>query len=43
MQNRYAQPITITLPPDMLDAANRIAKREGRTRSELFREALLFS
>lgn len=32
--------ITISLPPRLLMAAERIGKRENRTRSELLREAL---
>lgn len=40
MQNRQAQPVTITVPPQMLAIADRIARKEGRTRSDLFREAL---
>ena len=40
MLHRQALPVTITLPPQLLSIADRIAKREGRTRSELFREAL---
>ena len=32
--------ISITLPPTLLKEATRIAKKEGRTQSELFREAL---
>lgn len=38
--NRQAQPVTITVPFSLLQAADKIAKKEGRTRSELFREAL---
>lgn len=38
--NRQAQPVTITLPPKLLSMADKIAKAEGRSRSELFREAL---
>ncbi len=37
---RIAQPVTITLPPKLLRVADRIAKAEGRSRSELFRDAL---
>lgn len=32
--------ISITLPPQMLKQATKIALEEGRTQSELFREAL---
>jgi len=37
---RTSEVISITLPPKLLRAAERLAKKEGRTRSELFREAL---
>jgi metal-responsive CopG/Arc/MetJ family transcriptional regulator len=37
---RTAKNVSITLPSSMLADAERIAKREGRTKSELFREAL---
>ncbi|MBI4668910.1 MAG: ribbon-helix-helix protein, CopG family [Elusimicrobia bacterium] len=37
---RHSQPVTITLPPNLFKLALKIAKEEGRTRSELFREAL---
>lgn len=37
---RTSEVISITLPPKMLREAERLAKKEGRTRSELFREAL---
>ena len=37
--NRRAQPVTTTLPPKLLSVADKIAKAEGRSRSELFREA----
>lgn len=40
MPNRQAQPVTITVPPKMLAMADKIAKKEGRTRSEVFREAI---
>lgn len=40
MANRQAQPVTITLPTKLLATADKIAKEEGHTRSELFREAL---
>jgi CopG family transcriptional regulator / antitoxin EndoAI len=32
--------LSITLPPEMLDNAERLAKKEQRTMSELVREAL---
>ena len=37
---KSAKNISITVPPSMLREAERIAQREGRTKSELFREAL---
>jgi predicted transcriptional regulator len=37
---RVAKTISITLPPELLAKAQAIAKRENRTMSELFREAL---
>ena len=40
MSVRTSQVISITLPPKLLREAKRLAKKEGRTRSELFREAL---
>ena len=40
MAHRQAQPVTITVPVKLLNAADRIAKEESHTRSELFREAL---
>jgi metal-responsive CopG/Arc/MetJ family transcriptional regulator len=36
----HAHAISITVPENLLSAADRIAKEEGHTRSELFREAL---
>lgn len=32
--------ITISLPPELARKVDRVASQEGRTRSELFREAL---
>jgi CopG family transcriptional regulator/antitoxin EndoAI len=32
--------VSLSLPPELVRAAERIAKEEGRTKSELFREAL---
>ncbi len=32
--------VSITLPPTLLKKAEEVARREGRTKSELFREAL---
>ena len=37
---RIAKTICITLPPDLLKKAQKLAAREHRTMSELFREAL---
>ncbi len=37
---RIAKTVCITLPPDLLKKAQKIAAREHRTMSELFREAL---
>lgn len=37
---RVARTISITLPPDLLDKVQEVARREHRTMSELFREAL---
>jgi len=37
---RTAKLLTISLPPDLYTVAERLAKAEGRTKSELFREAL---
>lgn len=37
---RSAKNVSITVPPTMLKEAEQVAKREGRTKSELFREAL---
>ncbi len=37
---RTMKTLSITLPPEMLDSAERLAKREHRTMSELVREAL---
>jgi len=34
--------VTISLPPDLLDKAARVAREENRSRSELVREALRF-
>ncbi len=36
---RTARTLSISLPPSQLKAAERLAKRENRTMSELFREA----
>jgi len=40
MQMRTTKVISLSLPPELLREAERIARKEGRTRSELFREAL---
>ncbi len=37
---RTAKTVSITLPPDLLVKAQKLALREHRTMSELFREAL---
>lgn len=37
---RTAKTISITLPPELLEKAQAIARRENRTMSELVREAL---
>jgi metal-responsive CopG/Arc/MetJ family transcriptional regulator len=37
---RNAKTVCITLPPELLRKAQKIAARESRTMSELFREAL---
>lgn len=37
---RTTKPVTISLPADLLQAAERAARAEARTRSELIRDAL---
>jgi CopG family transcriptional regulator/antitoxin EndoAI len=37
---RTTTPITISLPTDLLQETQRVAREEARTRSELIREAL---
>ena len=37
---RTTRILSLSLPPDLFREAERIAKQEGRTKSELFREAL---
>ena len=37
---RTTRVLSLSLPPDLVREAERVAKQEGRTRSELFREAL---
>ncbi|MBI2461592.1 MAG: ribbon-helix-helix protein, CopG family [Candidatus Rokubacteria bacterium] len=37
---RTSKILSFSLPPNLLREAERVAKREGRTKSELFREAL---
>lgn len=37
---RTTKTLSITLPPEMLSRAERLAKKENRTMSELVREAL---
>ena len=39
---RSGSSVTISLPPELLDKAERVARAENRTRSELVREALRF-
>jgi len=38
--SRITKTITLSLPPQMVRAVDRLMKSEGRSRSELFREAL---
>jgi Arc/MetJ-type ribon-helix-helix transcriptional regulator len=41
MENmRTTEPLSVTLPPEMLKRAKKLAARENRTMSELVREAL---
>jgi CopG family transcriptional regulator / antitoxin EndoAI len=37
---RTTKILSLSMPPELLREAGRIAKKEGRTKSELFREAL---
>jgi CopG family transcriptional regulator/antitoxin EndoAI len=37
---RTTRILSLSLPPDLVREAERVAKQEGRTKSELFREAL---
>lgn len=37
---RTTRVLSLSLPPDLVREAERVAKKEGRTKSELFREAL---
>ncbi|MGH7364616.1 MAG: ribbon-helix-helix protein, CopG family [Candidatus Methylomirabilales bacterium] len=37
---RTTKILSLSLPPELLREAERLAKKEGRTKSELFREAL---
>jgi CopG family transcriptional regulator/antitoxin EndoAI len=37
---RTAKTMSLSLPPELLKQAEKLAKKENRTRSELFREAL---
>lgn len=37
---RTTKVLSLSLPPTLFREAERVAKKEGRTRSELFREAL---
>ena len=38
---RATKTITFSLPPEMADRVDEVMKQEGRTRSELLREALI--
>ena len=37
---RTTKIVSLSIPPELLRQAERVAKEEGRTKSELFREAL---
>ena len=37
---RSSQPMTVSLPPEMVKAVDKVRRAESRTRSELVREAL---
>ncbi len=37
---RMSKILSLSVPPTLLREAERVAKKEGRTKSELFREAL---
>jgi CopG family transcriptional regulator/antitoxin EndoAI len=37
---RTTKILSLSFPPELLKAADRVAKKEGRTKSELFREAI---
>jgi CopG family transcriptional regulator / antitoxin EndoAI len=37
---RTTRVLSLSLPPELVREAERVAKEEGRTKSELFREAL---
>jgi CopG family transcriptional regulator / antitoxin EndoAI len=37
---RSTRVLSLSLPPELIREAERVAKQEGRTKSELFREAL---
>ena len=39
--SRTTKTITFSLPPEMADRVDEVMKQEGRTRSELLREALI--
>jgi len=39
---RATKLVTVSVPPDLLKRAQSVAREEGRTQSELFREALRF-
>ena len=40
METRTSKILSLSLPPALIREARRVAKKEGRTQSELFREAL---
>lgn len=37
---RPSQTVTVSLPPELAREIDRVARKEGRSRSEMFREAL---
>jgi len=37
---RPSQTVTVSLPPELAREVDRVARKEGRSRSEMFREAL---
>ena len=38
--NRTTQPVTISLPPQLIEKAEKLTEASGMTRSEIFRDAL---